>query len=141
VVLSPTPLDGDAVARAAGAVWAAGRDLDPDADAFTLRPLDDGAVLQVLAHDTVVLSVLRPRMLPTLDEVVRLLPDAPRELAGAPCERLDVSWWTDAFTPWTPGGEIGMAILDAAAAASGAVVVHQGLAPAWTQAPRRRSAR
>src|SRR5688500_8828937 len=99
VLLTPEPIGADAIARAAGEVWAGGHDLDPDADAFTLRALDDGAVLQVLAHDTVVLSVLRPRMLPTLDEVARLLPDAPRELPA-------VSWWADAYTPWAPGGEL-----------------------------------
>lgn len=122
VLLGPVPISGDAIAQAAGAVWAAGRDLDPDADAFELRVLDEGAVLQVLAHGEVVLSVLRPRMLPTRDEITRLLPTVDA--------RDGLRWWTDAYTPWQTHGEIGVAILDAAAAASGSSVVHQGLAPA-----------
>lgn len=37
-------------------------------------------------------------------------------------------WWADAYTPWQPEGAIGTEILDAAASASGSLVVHQGLA-------------
>ncbi|MEZ3162000.1 hypothetical protein AB1K54_15905 [Microbacterium sp. BWT-B31] len=121
VLLTPTPIDANTVATAAGVVWARGDGLDPDRDAFTLRPLDDGAVLQVLATGTVVLSVLRPRLLPTAAEVARLLPSANADPAMA-------KWWTDAYTPWHPGGAIGVAILDAMVATTGGGVVHQGLA-------------
>lgn len=124
VLLSPVPVDAEAVARAAGTVWRAAA--TPTASPFELRPLDEGAVLQVLADDVVVLSVLRPRMLPRLNEVGRLLPgvEAPES----------TSWWSEAYTPWRPEGAIGVAILDAVAAASGAVIVHQGLAPSWRSA-------
>ncbi len=120
VLLSPTPLDATAISAAASAVR---QSLDdPAAESFALRVLDEGAALQVLAGETVLVSVLRPRLLPTLDEVARLLPgvEAPE----------GTSWWTDAYTPWAPEGAVGVAILDAAAAASGAVAVHQGLARA-----------
>lgn len=121
VLLTPEPIDGDAIARAAGSVWAAGVDLDADADAFTLQPVDGGAALQVLAAGAPVLTVLRPRMLPSPDEIARLLPEAPHPLPA-------VSWWTEAYTPWTDEGRIGVAILDAAATAGGAgAAVHQGL--------------
>jgi hypothetical protein len=118
VVLSPVPLDAAAISDAAGAVWESLN--DPGAEAFELRILDEGAVLQVLTGETTLVSVLRPRLLPTLAEVARLLPGV-----QAPD---GTSWWTDAYTLWRPEGAIGMAILDAAASASGAVAVHQGLA-------------
>ncbi|GAA3638943.1 hypothetical protein GCM10022200_22900 [Microbacterium awajiense] len=118
VLLTPGPVDGDAIARAAGEVWAAGDGLDPDADAFTLQTVDGGAALQVLAAGVPVLTVLRPRMLPTVEEVFRLLPEARDPLPP-------VSWWTEAYTPWTDEGRIGVAILDAASGARG-VAVHQG---------------
>ena len=121
VVLRTAPVDAEAVGLAAGVVWHA--NAEATASPFELRPLDDGAVLQVLAGERVVLSVLRPRMLPRLDEVARLLPGV--EAPGA------TQWWSDAYTPWRPEGAIGVAILDALAAASGGVVVHQGLAPSW----------
>ena len=124
VVLSPEPLGGDAVVAAAGRVWTerAGADAEP----LEARVLDEGAVLQLVAGDEVVLSVLRPRMLPRLDEVKRLLPGTTAPEA--------TQWWTDAFTPWQAEGAIGVAILDAAAEASRGIVVHQGLAP--TRNPR-----
>lgn len=121
VLLTPAPIDADAVATAAGVVWARGDGLDPDRDVFTLRPLDDGAVLQVLAAGAVVLSVLRGRLLPTTKEVARLLP-------GADADPATAKWWTDAYTPWHPGGAIGVAILDAMVATTGGGAVHQGLA-------------
>ncbi|WP_345800715.1 hypothetical protein AAIB33_14735 [Microbacterium sp. AZCO] len=118
VALTPTPLSGDVIVAAAGQV----QEQHPDLEALEARAVDNGAVLQIVADDEVVLSVLRPRMLPTLDEVGRLLPtiDAPAE----------TKWWTDAYTPWQPAGAVGVAILEAAAEASGGLVVHQGLAPA-----------
>ncbi|MBD3942215.1 hypothetical protein IF188_10960 [Microbacterium sp. NEAU-LLC] len=119
IVLSPEPIDRDAVAAALRTpVFAPAH----DAGEFELRTMDDDAVLQVLVQHVVVLSLLRPRLLPGLDEVARLLPgvDAPTA----------TRWWAEAYTPWRPEGAIGMAILDAAAAASSALVVHQGIPPA-----------
>lgn len=124
VALTPEPLSGDAVVAAAGRVWT--EKLGSDAEPLEARVLDEGAVLQLVAGDEVVLSVLRPRMLPRLDEVERLLPGA-----EAP---EGTQWWTDAYTPWQAEGAIGVAILDAAAEASRGIVVHQGLAP--HRAPR-----
>ena len=124
VALTRTPLSGDAVVAAAEAVRS--QKLGADVEAFEVRALDEGAVLQIVAGADVVLSVLRPRLLPRLDEVERLLPGVTPP-AGT-------SWWTDAYTPWRPEGAVGVAILEAAAEASGGIVVHQGLAP--HRAPR-----
>lgn len=124
VALTREPLSGDAVVAAAGRVWS--EKLGLEAQPLEARVLDDGAVLQVVAGDEVVLSVLRPRLLPRLDEVERLLPGV-----AAP---EGTQWWTDAYTPWQPQGAVGVAILEAAAEASGGTVVHQGLAP--NRAPR-----
>jgi hypothetical protein len=119
VVLTPEPLTGDAVVAAAGRVWS--EKLGGADEPLETRVLDGGAVLQLVAGDAVVLSVLRPRLLPRLDEVARLLPGT------VPPE--DTQWWTDAYTPWSPEGAVGVAILDAAAEASRGLVVHQSLAP------------
>ena len=124
VALTPTPLSGDSVVTAAEAVRA--QKLGADVEAFEVRVLDEGAVLQIVAGDDVVLSVLRPRLLPRLDEVERLLPGTVAPEA--------TRWWTDAYTPWQPHGVIGVAILEAAAQAAGGIVVHHGLAP--QRAPR-----
>ena len=127
VVLSPEPLGYAAVSAAAAELHARaltssmGSD-EPDAAdvVIDVRTMDGGALLQVLVDDVVVLSLLRPRLLPHLDELSRLLP------------RVDASaatrWWADAYTPWRPEGAIGLEILDAAAAASDAFVVHQDIA-------------
>lgn len=118
VALTPEPLSGDTVVAAAGRVWT---EHASGAEPLETRVLDEGAVLQFVAGDEVVLSVLRPRLLPRLDEIERLLPgiEAPE----------GTRWWTDAYTPWQIEGALGVAILDAAAAASGGIVVHQGLSP------------
>lgn len=119
VALTTEPLSGDAVVAAAGRVWT--ERLGGEHEPLEARVLDEGAVLQLVAGDAVVLSVLRPRLLPSLGEVGRLLPatEAPE---GA-------QWWTDAYTPWHAEGAVGVAILDAAAEASGGIVVHQDRAP------------
>ncbi|TDN91321.1 hypothetical protein [Microbacterium sp. BK668] len=119
VALTAEPLSGDAVVAAAGRVWTA--KAGPGAEPLEARVLDEGAVLQIVAGGEVVLSVLRPRLLPRLDEVERLLPGtkAPE----------GTQWWTDAYTPWRPEGAVGVAVLDAAAEASRGIAVHQGLAP------------
>lgn len=121
VILSPEPIGHAAVAAAAADVRERAFGDASDAAAVALRTMDSDAVLQVVVDGLVVLSLLRPRPLPRLDEVARLLPGV-----EAPAS---TNWWADAYTPWRPEGAIGVAILDAAAAASGALVVHQGLAP------------
>jgi|GEM_PF-1221164 len=125
VILGAARVDAVAVARAAGAVRA--RQADPEGLDLELRAVDEGAALQVLTAGTVVLTVLRARALPSRDEVARLLPGV-----AAPG---DTGFWSDAYTPWRYEGAIGIAILDALAEASGAVVTHQGLAPAPRRAP------
>lgn len=122
VVLSSEPLGHAVIASAASEVRARALGdaaIAPDVP-VELRTVDDGAVLQVLVDGVVMLSLLRPRLLPRLDEVSRLLP-----LADPP---VGTRWWADAYTPWQPEGAIGTEILDAAASASGSLVVHQGLA-------------
>jgi hypothetical protein len=119
VALTTEPLTGDAVVAAAGRVWT--QKVGGSNEPLETRVLDDGAVLQLVAGEAVVLSVLRPRLLPSHDEVDRLLPGA-----EAPA---DARWWTEAYTSWQAEGAVGVAILDAAAEASGGIVVHQGLAP------------
>lgn len=120
VILSGAPVDAAVVARAAEEVW---RDLaDPDTPAFELRPLDDGAALQVVATDIPVMTVLRPRLLPAADELSRVLPG---EVAPD-----DAKWWGETYTPWEPAGRIGLAVVDVIATLVGGRAVHQGLAPA-----------
>ena len=114
MLLTPVPVDGDVVARAAGVVWGAHK----NADALELRVVDGAAVLQVLEADEVTLSVLRPRMIPTPDEVSRLLP-ATQTPEGT-------EWWGEAYTPWGTTGITGLAILDAIAQESGGIAVHHG---------------
>lgn len=116
VVLSPSALGADEIESAARRVWELAGATAP----LNLREIDDGAALQVRGGETVVLTVLRPRLLPTLDEVARLLPGV-TDLPSA------TRFWSDAYTPWEPEGAIGVAILDAAVSASGARAVHHGL--------------
>ena len=117
IALTPEPLTGNLVVAAAEVVRA--HKLGGEVETFEARVLDDGAVLQIIVGDAVVLSVLRPRLLPRLDEVERLLPgvEAPE----------GTRWWTDVYTPWQPEGAIGVAILDTAVEASGGLVVYQSL--------------
>ncbi|WJL94487.1 hypothetical protein QSU92_10935 [Microbacterium sp. ET2] len=115
VVLTPDPVDATAIGRAAASV----HDRVSGGDApFELRPLDDGAVLQVIADGVVVLSVLRPRLVPEVRELARVLPGV------TPPET--TRWWTEAYTPWHAGGSLGVAILDAL----DGIAVHGGVGPA-----------
>ncbi|TQK18359.1 hypothetical protein FBY40_0846 [Microbacterium sp. SLBN-154] len=103
VVLTPEPVDAAAIGRAAASVH--DRVTGGDGAPFKLRPLDDGAVLQVVVDDVVVLSVLRPRLAPEDRERERVLP-------GVTAPEI-TRWWTEAYTPWHAGGALGVAILDA----------------------------
>lgn len=118
-LFTPRPVSGDDVVAAARAVWAPAA--DQGGAALALRSFDDGAVLQVCAGDEVLLSVLRPRVLPRIDEVARLWPGA--DVSGLPSP----AFWTEAYTPWDAGGRVGIAVLDALIAAIGGVAVHDGL--------------
>lgn len=113
VLLTPRAVDAQAVAEAAGAVCA-----QLDAPELTLQPVDDGAALQVLAGAELLLTVTRPRVLPRLDESARLRPGADTAGVRVP------TFWTDAYTPWTASGAIGVAILTEIARALGGVVDH-----------------
>ncbi|NYF15239.1 hypothetical protein HDC37_000051 [Microbacterium sp. AK009] len=115
VVLTPEPVDAGAIGRAAASVH--DRIAGDGGAPFELRPLDDGAVLQVVAEGVVVLSVLRPRLVPDGRELARVLPSV------TPPEA--TRWWTEAYTPWHAGGALGVAILDAL----DGVAVHGGVAP------------
>ena len=101
-LVSPEPVGADAVARAVAIVrdrlGATGE--SPD---FVLQPLDAGAALTVSADGDLVLTVLRPRPLAGLAEARRLRPGWKLDALPTP------AFWTDAYTPWTPGGLIGIA--------------------------------
>jgi len=117
-LFTPRPVSGDDVVAAARAVWARA---DAGAEPLALRSFDDGAVLQVSAGDDVLVSVLRPRVLPRLDEVSRLWPGA--DVHGLPTP----AFWTEAYTPWDAAGRVGVAVLDALVAAMGGTALHDAL--------------
>ena len=119
-LVSPEPVGADAVARAVAIVrdrlGATGE--SPD---FVLQPLDAGAALTVSADGDLVLTVLRPRPLAGLAEARRLRPGWKLDALPTP------AFWTDAYTPWTPGGLIGIAVLDTLAESLGAHIDHDPL--------------
>jgi hypothetical protein len=112
-------VSGDDLVTAAQAVWSSSG--DADAGPLTWRSFDDGAVLQASAGDDVLVSILRPRVLPRLDEVARLWPDA--EVGDLPTP----AFWTEAVTPWSAAGRVGVAMLDAVVATVGGTAVHDGI--------------
>lgn len=114
ILLTPEPVTVEAIQRATLDMLAANGET---ALGVELRAVDEGAVLQVVAEGTLVLSVLRPRLMPAPAERERILPGA----AVPETAR----WWTEAYTPWRREGAVGLAILDAVAAAGGATM-HQG---------------
>ncbi|WP_285138467.1 hypothetical protein [Microbacterium sp. lyk4-40-TSB-66] len=115
VAFTREPIDIAALAEAVSAV------LTPEELAATpieVRPLDDGAAAQVVMLDRVVLTVLRPRLLPSPAEVARVY--------GAVERPADAGWSTDCYTTWEPEGVIGVRLVEAAAAARGGTAVHLG---------------
>ena len=115
VAFTREPIDIAALAEAVSAV------LTPEELAATpieVRPLDDGAAAQVVMLDRVVLTVLRPRLLPSPAEVARVY--------GTVEPPADAGWATDCYTTWEPEGVIGMRLIEAAAAARGGAAVHLG---------------
>lgn len=115
VAFTRDPIDIEALAEAVSAV------LTPEELAATpveIRPLDDGAAAQVVMIDRVVLTVLRPRLVPAPAEFARVYGTV--EVAA------DARWSTDCFTTWEPEGVIGVRLIEAAATACGGAAVHLG---------------
>lgn len=126
-LITPHPVDAQAVAEAAGEVWrqlAAQRADEahavrtPPPEEFELRQVDGGAALQVLAGAELLLTVLPPRLLPRHDEVRRLRPGL--DVSALPLP----SFWSEVYTPWEPSGALGVAIVQTLAARVGGVVAH-----------------
>ncbi|MDQ1085411.1 MULTISPECIES: hypothetical protein [Microbacterium] len=115
VAFTREPIDIEALAGAVSAV------LTPEELAATpieVRPLDDGAAAQVVMGGRVVLTVLRPRLLPTPAELARVY----GSVEVAP----DARWTTECFSTWEPEGVIGVRLIEAAAGARGGAAVHLG---------------
>ena len=113
-LVSPEPVGADAVARAVAIV----RDrlgATGESPGFVLQPLDAGAALTVSADGDL------PRPLAGLAEARRLRPGWKLDALPTP------AFWTDAYTPWTPGGLIGIAVLDTLAESLGARIDHDPL--------------
>ncbi|WIB26881.1 hypothetical protein [Curtobacterium sp. MCSS17_015] len=87
-------------------------------DAWGVRALDDGPMVQVCRDAThPVITVLGVRRVDGLDEVTRLLPDAPA--MSVPL------WWVDAVTPNNADGEAGVsAALEASLDLDAVCIVH-----------------
>lgn len=117
VLLTGVQVTGDMLTEAAASVWARTESSPPDQ--LLAQPLDNGAVLQVLLDGIAVVSILRPRPLPSAHEIARLLPNVTAP-AGA-------TSWTEAYTSWHPHGRLGMAILDEVAAIANGTAVHADL--------------
>lgn len=87
-------------------------------ETWGVRALDDGPMMQVCrdsAHP--VITVLGVRRVDSLDEVERILPDAPR--LPTPL------WWVDTVTPTGADGESGIsAALSAAMDLDAVCIVH-----------------
>lgn len=115
IAFTRDPLDIEALAAAVSVV------LTPEELAVTpveIRPLDDGAAAQVVLADRVVLTVLRPRLLPAPAELTRVY--------GRVEVSPDARWATDGLTTWEPEGVIGVRLIEAAADACGGAAVRLG---------------
>ncbi len=87
-------------------------------ETWGVRALDDGPVLQVCQDAThPVITVLGVRRVDSIDEVARILPDAPT--LSTPL------WWVDTVTPFGPEGEAGVtAALEASMELDAVCIVH-----------------
>jgi hypothetical protein len=87
-------------------------------DSWGVRALDDGPMTQVCRDAThPVITVLGVRRIDSLDEVTRLLPDAPA--MSVPL------WWVDTVTPLGADGEAGVtAALEASLDLDAVCIVH-----------------
>jgi len=90
----------------------AGAGIAPD---LRVRTLEGGAVTEVVdRRGSAVLSVQVPEFVENTAEVARL---APWASVDGPV------WWTEAWAPWGPAGDVGVDIARAFAAALGAQVL------------------
>lgn len=106
VLLSPASVALVHVAEAAVSV-------DPQ---LLVRSLFDRAVLQLAGPSgEPVVSIQNSVLLGDSNELVRLLPDAPKVTTPV--------WWTEAVLPWGENGEVGKQVLYALAQATDAVLV------------------
>ncbi|WP_420369669.1 hypothetical protein [Curtobacterium sp. L1-20] len=87
-------------------------------ETWGVRALDDGPMVQVCRDTThPVITVLGVRRVESLDEVRRILPDAPA--LATPL------WWVDTVTPSNADGESGIsAALEAAMDLDAVCIVH-----------------
>jgi hypothetical protein len=92
-ILAQTAFDLADLARAAEGIDGAAE----------VREIDEGAAIQVLdqAGQSLV-TVYRARLVQTVGEIERLLPDAPNVALPV--------LWSDAVAPWGPLGEAGVSI-------------------------------
>jgi hypothetical protein len=89
-MLTPTAIDIEAIARAAATVD----------DTLGVRATAHGQVVQlVAADDETILSVAASRRVDVVDDIARISPSLAGGAAG--------TWWSEAFAPWTAGGERG----------------------------------
>jgi hypothetical protein len=107
-MLTAAPVELEAIARAAAVV-------DPG---LGVRATANGQVLQlVAADDETILSVGASRRVDVGDDVARIAPS----LAGEPA-LAGSAWWSEAFAPWTPGGERGGRIVAELVRATGGML-------------------
>ncbi|MBT1678094.1 hypothetical protein [Curtobacterium aurantiacum] len=83
----------------------AGADIAPD---LRVRTLDRVVTEIVDDRGSAVLSVQEPERIDNAAEIARL---APWATLGAPV------WWTEAWAPWGPAGDVGIAVVRSFAAA------------------------
>jgi hypothetical protein len=94
LILSDRPPDVAALVRAGSSL----------APTLGLRASSDGAVVQLCdSHGVAVLTMQHPVVVEVLDEVRRLVPSSPANLA-VPLH------WTEAWAPWGRTGDIGVTI-------------------------------
>ena len=93
----------------------AGADVAPD---LRVRTLDGAAVTEIVDRSgTAVLSIGVPELLEAPGEPARLLPATTD----------DPVWWTEAWAPWGPAGDVGVRVARAFAdAIGGRCVVEDG---------------
>ena len=96
-MLTPAAIDLETIVRAASAVD----------DTLGVRATAHGQVIQLVADDDeTILSLAASRRIDAVDDIPRIVPAfAGRVPAGE-------IWWSEAFAPWTAGGERGARIMD-----------------------------
>lgn len=105
ILVTSTAVDAAAVAVAAGQI----RDVlvkdNPNLEEFELLAVDEGAAVQVRgSNGELMATVTLPRLLLKDHEVSRLLT---AQFGALPAG----SVWTEAFTPWSVAGAVGMLIV------------------------------